>query len=88
MIILVVAFISAYLLGAIPASYLIAKAMKGIDVRRSGSGNVGATNVLRTAGKLPALLSLSADILKGVIAVTLLSFFLSRYNIMDDRLSL
>ena len=41
------------------------------DIRRHGSGNIGATNVLRTLGRLPAILTLLGDILKGYVAVTL-----------------
>jgi glycerol-3-phosphate acyltransferase PlsY len=64
--------ILAYLIGSIPTSYLIGK-IKGVDIRSKGSGNVGATNVLRVMGKLPASIVLIADILKGVIAVTLIA---------------
>lgn len=84
MIILIVAIISAYLLGSIPTSYILTKAMKGIDIRKYGSGNVGATNVLRTLGKGPALFALICDVLKGVIAVTFLSGFLYRYSTIVD----
>ena len=63
---------AAYLIGSIPTSYLIGKT-KGIDVRKKGSGNVGATNVLRVVGKSEAVITLVADVLKGVIAVTLLA---------------
>lgn len=63
---------AAYIMGSIPTSYLVGK-VKGVDVRKQGSGNVGATNVLRLSGKLPALFTLIVDILKGVIAVTLLA---------------
>jgi len=62
----------AYLIGAIPTGYLFAKSKKDIDLRRHGSGNVGATNVLRTVGKLAALLTLIIDIFKGFAVVTLL----------------
>lgn len=58
----------AYLLGSLPTGLLIAK-IKGIDLKSSGSGNIGATNVLRTVGKWPALLTLLGDCLKGVAAV-------------------
>lgn len=59
----------AYLLGSISFSYLIVKAREGTDVRTVGSGNAGATNVLRAAGKGPALAVLLLDIVKGVLAV-------------------
>ena len=62
----------------------MAKVMKGIVIRSYGSGNVGATNVLRTAGRLPAILALIGDILKGVIAVTVLSRFFFRYSIVTN----
>ena len=60
----------AYLIGSIPFGLLIGKRM-GIDLRASGSKNIGATNVLRTAGKLPALLTLIGDSLKGAIPLLL-----------------
>ncbi len=59
----------AYLLGAIPFGYLVVKLTTGKDVRASGSGNIGATNVLRTTGKLPGVLTLILDIAKGFAAV-------------------
>ena len=59
----------SYLVGSIPTSYIFAKFSRGIDIRNYGSGNVGATNVYRTVGKLPGLLVLILDILKGVVAV-------------------
>lgn len=61
----------AYLIGSIPFSYLVARLMGGKDVRRSGSGNVGATNVMRTAGKLPGIIALLGDIAKGYAAAAL-----------------
>ena len=64
--------LAAYVIGSVPTSFLVGK-LKGIDVRRVGSGNVGATNVLRSVGKLPALFTLLVDILKGVIPVTLVA---------------
>ncbi len=54
-------------MGAIPVGYLVARLL-GVDIRRRGSGNIGATNVLRTAGWTPAVATLFADIAKGYVA--------------------
>ena len=61
--------IIAYLLGSISFSVIFTKKIAGFDVREKGSGNAGSTNVLRTAGKKPAILTLICDILKGVVAI-------------------
>ena len=61
----------AYLVGAIPVGFIVARVFGGTDIRRTGSGNIGATNVLRTLGKLPAVVTLLGDILKGYLAVRL-----------------
>ena len=61
----------AYLVGAVPVGYLVGRAFGIGDIRRHGSGNIGATNVLRTAGWLPAVLTLVADVVKGAVAVVL-----------------
>jgi glycerol-3-phosphate acyltransferase PlsY len=58
-----------YLLGTIPFSYLITRMKTGGDIREMGSGNVGATNVLRTSGKLAGFAALVLDVLKGILAV-------------------
>lgn len=58
-----------YLLGAIPCGLLIGKALKGIDVREFGSGKTGASNVLRTAGARAGVLTMIADIAKGILTV-------------------
>lgn len=60
-----------YLVGAVPVGYLVARAFGGVDIRRHGSGNIGATNVLRTLGKGPAALTFAADMAKGWLAVWL-----------------
>jgi glycerol-3-phosphate acyltransferase PlsY len=65
----------AYLLGAIPAGYLAGKLLGGIDIREHGSRSTGATNVLRTLGKWPALVVLIADVLKGVAAILVARWF-------------
>jgi glycerol-3-phosphate acyltransferase PlsY len=61
--------LAAYLLGSVSFSYLIVRLLQGRDVRTVGSGNAGATNVLRTAGKLPGIAALLLDLGKGVAAV-------------------
>ncbi len=63
------AILIAYLLGAIPFGYLLVKWRTGSDVRTAGSGNIGATNVLRTAGRSAGFLTLGLDIAKGYLAV-------------------
>ena len=66
----VLALLAAYLIGAIPVGFLVARAAGGTDIRRAGSGNIGATNVLRTLGRGPAVLTLVGDIVKGYLAVS------------------
>jgi acyl phosphate:glycerol-3-phosphate acyltransferase len=65
------ALLIAYIVGAIPFGYLVVKFTTGGDLRESGSGNIGATNVLRTTGRGPAILTLGLDIAKGFLAVWL-----------------
>jgi acyl phosphate:glycerol-3-phosphate acyltransferase len=59
----------AYLIGSIPFSFLVVKLFAGKDVREEGSRNVGATNVARTAGRVPGILALLLDIAKGWAAI-------------------
>jgi acyl phosphate:glycerol-3-phosphate acyltransferase len=70
-----VGLVIAYLLGSTPAGYLAGKLLKGIDIREHGSKSTGATNVLRTLGKWPALVVLIVDVLKGVGAVIFARWF-------------
>jgi glycerol-3-phosphate acyltransferase PlsY len=63
--------LAAYLLGATPTGYWTGRVLKGIDIREHGSKSTGATNVLRTLGKGPALFVLLVDVLKGVAAIAL-----------------
>ncbi|MBW0001518.1 MAG: glycerol-3-phosphate 1-O-acyltransferase PlsY [Verrucomicrobia bacterium] len=60
----------SYLLGSIPSGYLVAKS-QGIDIRQHGSGNIGATNVLRVMGKKWGYLVFACDAMKGFLAVKL-----------------
>ena len=59
----------AYLIGSVSFSIIISKKMAGFDVREKGSGNAGATNMLRSVGKKAAALTLLGDALKGVVAI-------------------
>ena len=62
------AVVAAYLMGSIPFAQLLSQ-RRGVDLRRVGSGNVGATNVLRTLGVRPAVLAMMLDAVKGAVAV-------------------
>jgi glycerol-3-phosphate acyltransferase PlsY len=66
--------VCAYLLGAVPFGIIFGKLFSRIDVRTAGSGNIGATNVLRTAGKKAAFLTLLADALKGYLPVLIANY--------------
>ena len=75
MILQMIVFLAAgYLLGCIPFGLLIGFA-KGIDVRKVGSKNIGATNLLRVAGKGPGLIALALDMGKGALAASLVNIF-------------
>ena len=67
------ALVIAYLLGSIPFGYLLVKWRTGEDVRAAGSGNIGATNVLRTTGRAAGVATLLLDIAKGYAAVWIAS---------------
>jgi glycerol-3-phosphate acyltransferase PlsY len=73
---------AAFLMGSIPFGLIFTRGT-GIDVRSTGSKNIGATNVLRSAGKVPALLTLLGDMIKGAIPV-----FICRYMIAHTGISL
>ena len=73
-----VLLVVAYLVGSIPFSYLVARLFAGKDVREEGSGNVGATNVARTAGKLAGVLALLGDLAKGVAVILIARWIVAR----------
>lgn len=66
----------AFLAGSLPFGLLFAKS-KGVDIRSAGSKNIGATNVLRTVGKAPAILTLLCDVLKGAVPVLICNYLIS-----------
>lgn len=72
MISLIAGTILSFLIGSIPTAYLVGKFVRGIDIRRQGSGNVGATNVFRVVGKTWGIGVLAFDISKGFFAVSFL----------------
>jgi glycerol-3-phosphate acyltransferase PlsY len=67
----VLALVAAYLIGGIPFGYLVVRWKTGADVRAAGSGNIGATNVLRTTGRTAGIVTLLLDVAKGWFAVWL-----------------
>lgn len=67
----IICAIIAYLIGSISFAIIFTKRLKGFDVREKGSKNAGSTNVLRTAGKKVALLTLLCDIGKGIVAISI-----------------
>jgi glycerol-3-phosphate acyltransferase PlsY len=69
---IIIALITSYLLGSVPTAYCFGRLLRGIDIRKHGSGNVGATNALRVLGKGPGIAVLGLDILKGLTAVLIL----------------
>jgi glycerol-3-phosphate acyltransferase PlsY len=73
MFLLATIIILSYLVGSIPTSIIVSKAVRGIDIREHGSGNAGGTNVMRVLGWKHGLLVMLLDALKGVIAVVLIA---------------
>jgi len=73
-------FILSYLIGSIPVGILISKRYSQIDIRKAGSGNIGATNVARVVGKKAGLITLIGDMLKGALPVLFFLIFLGTEN--------
>ena len=68
-----IALVASYLLGAVPFGYLVHRRLTGRDIRGEGSGNIGATNVARVAGKAAGAVTLLLDAGKGYLGVMLMS---------------
>lgn len=68
-LLITIVIVISYLLGSIPFGYLLVRARAGVDIRESGSGGIGATNVSRRAGKGAGVVTLILDALKGAAAV-------------------
>ncbi|MDD5655441.1 MAG: glycerol-3-phosphate 1-O-acyltransferase PlsY [Candidatus Omnitrophica bacterium] len=74
---IILASLISYLIGSIPTAYIFGRVLKGIDIRKSGSGNVGATNAFRVLGKIPGITVLIIDILKGLFCVVVVGRLVS-----------
>jgi acyl phosphate:glycerol-3-phosphate acyltransferase len=70
---IVYAIMLSYMIGAIPFSLILGRIVKGIDIRKIGSHNIGATNLVRCAGRPLGITALILDVLKGIIAVTFIA---------------
>ena len=68
--------LTSYLIGSIPTAYLFVRALAGADIRKFGSGNVGATNASRLLGKKLGILILVLDVVKGLIPVVFIADFI------------
>ncbi len=78
---IILGILISYIIGSFPTAYIFGRWLKGIDIRKFGSGNVGATNALRILGRGPGITVLVLDVLKGFIAV----FFLG--NLITVKIS-
>lgn len=80
----VVTAVIAYLIGSLNPAILITRAFTGKDIRTMGSGNAGFTNVLRSVGKWPAILTIASDYLKGIVAVLIGWWIFSAMVVTND----
>jgi acyl phosphate:glycerol-3-phosphate acyltransferase len=79
------AAITCYLIGSIPFGYIIGRFIKGIDIRRYGSGNIGATNASRILGNKWGAVVLVLDALKGFVGVSLVAWYFINETISGDN---
>ena len=76
MVTLIVCMLLAFIIGSVPFGLVISKVGYGVDIRNYGSGNIGATNVLRSLGVFPGVIALLCDLLKGLLPVIYARFVL------------
>jgi len=81
---IIAGIITSYLIGSIPTAFIFGKLLKRIDIRKFGSGNIGATNALRVLGKKVGISVLALDILKGIIPIFLVQIAGLPINISWD----
>lgn len=79
-----IALVAAYLLGAVPFSLIVARRVRGIDLREHGSGNLGATNVYRTLGPWWGAFVLLLDMAKGAVPVLLMTLAVDAWPTYED----
>jgi len=80
--------ILSYLIGSIPTAFIFGRLLKGIDIRKHGSGNIGATNALRVLGTVPGISVLIIDILKGLLPVLIIGSFILKKTGVSQELAL
>jgi len=85
-LILVSGLIFSYLIGSIPTAYIFGRIFKGIDIRKHGSGNIGATNAFRVLGPAIGITVLALDALKGVASVVLAADFILKQQAVNELL--
>ncbi len=84
---IILGILVSYLIGSIPTAYIFGRLLKGIDIRKFGSGNVGATNALRVLGRPAGLTVLALDIVKGFLVVVFLGdFFTPKISAIPEEL--
>lgn len=83
---LILGLIFSYLVGSLPTAYIFGKIFKGIDIRKHGSGNIGATNAFRVLGPAVGITVLALDALKGVIGVVLAADFILKQQAINELL--
>lgn len=83
---ILIAAVIAYLIGSINTSIITTRIVAHKDIRTMGSGNAGFTNVLRTVGKGPAIVTFIGDFLKGVVSILIAYFILIGFN--DEKMNL
>jgi glycerol-3-phosphate acyltransferase PlsY len=85
---ILLAIIVSYLIGSIPTAYIFGRLLKNIDIRKFGSGNVGATNALRVLGKWPGITVLILDVIKGILPIVFLGDFLLLKSTLNPQAAL
>lgn len=78
----------SYAIGSIPTAYLVTRKLKGVDIREHGSGNAGATNVMRVVGKGPGWFVLIFDFFKGCIPVLIVKWLMPQYPLLHTLIAL
>jgi glycerol-3-phosphate acyltransferase PlsY len=81
---IILLLLASYLIGSVPFGVLVGRRLRGVDVRRYGSGNIGFSNVLRVLGPIPAAVVLGGDVLKGALPVVAGRYLLSAWGVPES----